>query len=291
MWIILWIIQSFMNATWMILTKKIVENKVIWNNLQTLFNRWYHLVIVWLLFLVWFFNFEITTTPFSTNDIIILLVATSWLYITYPLRRIAYANEKVSTLQPFAMLFQVFPVIIWFIFIASEKANFITFLSAIIASFIVIFSNIDFKKFKINKYSLMVLTSSLIKSCQVFATLYFLTKLNPANFYFLETIIIIIFSLSLMFVKKEFNEFKLLKKDYVYLLVFANSIVIVSILLALTMYSTLWVVATSLLSLLYLVFIYILWYFIIKEVPSKKDIVITLLVSICIVIGMYYKIT
>jgi hypothetical protein len=44
----------------------------------------------------------------------------------------------VSVLQPYAMLFQVFPVIIGFIFIASERANLITFISAIIASIIVI---------------------------------------------------------------------------------------------------------------------------------------------------------
>jgi hypothetical protein len=102
------------------------------------------------------------------------------------------------------MLFQVFPVIIGFIFIASERANLITFLSAITASIIVISTSIDYKNFKFNKYSLMVLTSSTIKSFQVFATLYFLTKFNPASFYFTETVLIIIFSIILILIKKEF---------------------------------------------------------------------------------------
>jgi hypothetical protein len=62
------------------------------------------------------------------------------------------------------MLFQVFPVILGFIFITTERANIITFLSAITASLIVIIPNIDWKNFKMNKYSLMVLTSSIIKS-------------------------------------------------------------------------------------------------------------------------------
>jgi hypothetical protein len=62
------------------------------------------------------------------------------------------------------MLFQVFPVILGFIFIATERANLITFLSALTASFIVIIPNIDWKNFKMNKYSLMVLASSTIKS-------------------------------------------------------------------------------------------------------------------------------
>ena len=288
--IILWIIQSFLNATWMVLTKKIVENKKIGNNWQTFFNRWYHLLIVSALFIFWIFEYNYIEAQMSVNDFWLLLIATLALYITYPLRRIAYANEKVSTLQPYAMLFQVFPIIIWFIFIATERANVITFLSAIIASLVVIWTSIDYKKFKFNKYSLMVLISSTIKSFQVFATLYFLTKFNPASFYFTETILVVIISLLLIVFKKEFTEIKLLTKKYIKLLVTANSIVIVSILLALTMYSTLWVVLTSLLSLLYLGFIYILGYFILKEIPTKKDILVTLFVAVCIIIWVIFRV-
>ena len=79
-------------------------------------------------------------------------------------------------------------------------------------------------------------------------------------------------------------------KGYLKLLITANSIVIVSILLALTMYSTLWVVLTSLLSLLYLWFIYILGYFILKEVPSKKDMLVTLFIAVCIITWVIFRI-
>jgi len=289
MWLLLWILQSFLNALWMIFTKTVVENKKIWNNLQTLFNRGYHFLIIILLLLFWFFDFQLNIKIFSFYDVLIFILATIWLYITYPLRRIAYANEKVSVLQPFAMLFQVFPIIIGFLFISTERENIITFIFALIASFIVIISNINIKNFKINKYSLMVLISSIIKSFQIFATLYFLTKLNPANFYLLESLLIIIISISLMFFKNEFSQIKIIEKKYLKLLIWTNSIIIISILLSLTMYTTLWVVATSLISLLYLVFVYFLWYIIIKEIPSKKDIFITILVSLCVLIWLYFK--
>ncbi len=211
--LILWVFQSFLNATGMVLTKKVVENKVIWNNLQTLINRWYHFFIIGILFLLWIFNYNIVDTHFSIKDFFILFIATSWLYVTYPLRRIAYAKEKISVLQPYAMLYQVFPIIIGFIFIASERANVITFLSAITASFVVILTSIDYKKFNFNKYSLMVLLSSTIKSFQIFAVLYFLTKFNPASYYFTESLLVIVISLILIFLKKEFKQIKLLKKN------------------------------------------------------------------------------
>ncbi len=294
--IIIWITQSFLNATWMILTKKVVENKKIWNNWQTFINRSNHAFFLIILFLLSTYIFDIQKLKLNINpdfwqfkNILLFIIATLGLYITYPLRRIAYANEKVSVLQPFAMLFQVFPVILWFIFISSERANIVTFLTAIMASIIVIVPNINFKNFKMNKYSLMVLTSSIIKSAQVFAVLYFLTILSPSNFYFIESLFIIFVSTILIFLKWEFKEIKLLTKNYAKLLFWTNLIVIISILLSLTMYSSLWVVLTSLISLLYLVFIYILWYFILKEKPNKKDIIITIFVAIFIIIWVLAK--
>ena len=276
--------------------KKVVENKKVWNNIQTLISRWNHAIFLLILFLfsayifqIKWLNLNISYEFLTIKNISLFLIATFWLYITYPLRRNAYANEKVSVLQPFAMLYQVFPVILGFIFIATERANLITFLSALTASFIVIIPNIDWQNFKMNKYSLMVLASSTIKSWQIFAVLYFLTLLNPASFYFIESILIILISTTLILIKKEYTEFKLITKNYAKLLFSANFIAIISILLSLTMYSSLWVILTSLLSLLYLVFIYILWYFILKEVPSKKDILVTIFVSICIIVWTIFK--
>lgn len=273
----------------MILSKKIGENKKIWNDFLTLLNRGYHLIIIWILFLIWFFDYNFVEASLSINDILLFIIASWAIYVTYNLRRTAYANEKVSVLQPYAMLFQVFPIIIWFIFIATERMNVITFIFAIIASIIVIFANINLKNLKINRYSMMILTSSIIKSFQVFAVIYFLKKLNPASFYFTETIIIICISIILLIFKKEYKEIKLVTFSFLKLIVFVNSIVIASILLSLSMYSNLWVVTTSLLSLLYILFIYILWYFILKEKPTKKDLIITWLVVICIIIWLYFK--
>ena len=94
----------------------------------------------------------------------------------------------------------------------------------------------------------------------------------------------------MIFIKWEFSEIKKITKKYAKLLFSANFVAVISVLLVLTMYSTLWVVTTSLLSLLYLVFIYIFWYIILKEIPGKKDIIIAVLVSICIVVWVLFKV-
>jgi len=259
------------------------------HNWQTFFNRVFHLFVILILFYIWFFDYNIWSWEFKNTDFLLLIFSTLALYVTYPLRRNAYANEKVSVLQPFAMLYQVFPIIIWFIFIATERANLITFLTAILASLVVIGVNIDYKNFKMNKYSLMVLTSSVIKSFQIFAIVYLLTKVNPASLYFTESIIVIVLAIILILSKRELGEIRLINKKYALLLTLSNSAFIISILLSLTMISTLGIVLTSLLSLLYLSFVYILWYILLKEIPSKKDILVSIFVAICIIIGVLFK--
>jgi uncharacterized membrane protein len=154
---------------------------------------------------------------------------------------------------------------------------------------IAILPNIDFKTLRISKYSLMVLLSSIIKSFHLFATVYFLTKLDPVNFYLIETILIIIFSIILLFIKKEYYQFKLLDKKYIKLLISANTVVVWSIIMVLTMYTSLWIVSTSLLSLLYIFFVFTLWYAFLWEKPSKKEIIVTILISICIFLWLYLK--
>lgn len=289
--IIIWILQSLFAALWMVFWKKVVENKKVWNNWQTFFSRLNHWLVILILITIgaFWFNFEVPREELNINNILIFVIAVIGLYITYPLRRIAYANEKMSVLQPFAMLAQVFPIILWFLFISWERTNIITFIMAIIASLIVIWTSVDFKNLKINKYSVMVLISSIIKSIQLFAVLYFISFLSPETFYLIESILVISISIILITFKKEFNQIQLITKEYFKLLTIANIIAVISILLVFNMYTSLWVVATSLISLLYLWFVYLFWYLILKEIPSKKDVIVTLLVALCIIIWIYFK--
>lgn len=292
MWIIIWIFQSLFSAMWMITSKKILENKKVWNNVQTFLSRLNNFLILSIFILFWFFSFKLYIPQADINlyNIALFFLSCSLIYITYSLRRVAYANEKISVLQPFAMLFQIFPIIIGFLFISWERNSFITFLIAIIASIVVILTSIDFKKIKFNKYSLMVLLSSIIKSFQIFIIYYFLTIVRPETLYYLESFVIILISLFLIFLKKETYQFRLLDKKYIKLLILANTLGLVSTILVLKMYISLWIITTSLISLLYLVFVYLLWYIFLKEIPSKKDIFVSVFVIICIFIWMYFKI-
>ena len=286
---IIWVIQAILWSFWMILTKKVLLLRKIWNNRLTLNNRLIHLIILLPLIIFWALEYKIPTDFLTLKNIWILLVWASLINVTYVLRRHAYKYEKVSVLQPFAMLYQVFPVIIGFIFIASERLNIITFFMAIIASLVTILPSIDYKNFKFSIYSLEVLISSLIKSWVLFWVIYLITIISPTTFYVLESVYLILFSILFIFINWEYKQIKDYKINFFRVSFIANLTVVFSIILSLTMFKELWVIATSLISLLYLGFVYILWYFILKEIPSKKDIIITILVAICIMVWIWFK--
>lgn len=288
---IIWVLQSTLSSFWMILSKKVLENKKIWNNLQTFFTRFSYFLIILTVLYFWFFwlSFSIPDEFLGFWNIFLFVSSTLLLYTTYPLRRIAYANEKISVLQPFAMLNQIFPIIIWFMFVASERTSLSTFLIALIVSFFVIFLSVDFKNIRINNYSLMVLTSSLIKSVQVFAVLYFLKMLNPVWFFLFETLIVIIISIFLLFLRNERWEIKLITKAYAKIFFLSCFVSLVAILLNLTLYVNIWIIATSLLNLLYLVFVYILSYIFFWDKPSRKDVFLSFLIVFAILLSSYLK--
>ena len=287
--IIIWITQSIFWALWMVVSKLALQNKNVWNNFQTFFSRSAHIVIIALLFFTGILEFQSPIWIFWIKEWLLLFWSWAALYFTYFLRREAYGNEKVSVLQPFAMIFQIFPIIFGFIFIASERTNIITFFMALVASAVVIIPSIDFKNFKMNRYCSMVLLSSTIKSVQIFIVLYLISILDSSTFYFIESFYIVFMSVVLMIWKKQLWDFKKVSLDYAKILFTANAIWIISILLVLTMYTSIGIVATSLISLLYLVFVYLFWYLILKEIPEKKDVIIAFVVSICIIVWMFFK--
>lgn len=287
--IILAISQAIFNSLGMIINKKILENKDISNDWQTFFARLYSFSVILVFIWIWVFTVKYKTDLLTSFNIMLYTVSISSLYFTYWLRREAYMNEKVSVLQPFSMMNWVFSIIIAFIFIKSEQESIITFISALIAFLILIISNIENKKLKINKYSLLILLSSFIKWVQIFASLYFLTLLSPVEFYFLESIVIIFISLFLIIYKKDFVEIKKASKKYFALLFLWNIFILFAKIIELWFLEKLGVIITSLISLIYLCFIYIFSYIILKEKAKKKDIITAFLISICIIIWMLSK--
>ena len=89
LWIILWIFQSFMNAFGMVLSKKVVENKAVWNNWQTFISRANHVIFIIIIFFIFsIFSINIETIKFELpeniinyTNIFLFMIATIWILL------------------------------------------------------------------------------------------------------------------------------------------------------------------------------------------------------------------
>lgn len=284
MTVFLVVLQSALNALGTVVTQKVLAKRAVGNDWQTFVARGSNLVV--LTAFLSFSAFEFPKAAFETGIAAtagLFLLSTAMVYSTYPLRRTAYMNEKISVLQPFVMARQAFVVIASF-FLLSESVSAITFGSALLAIFVVTLAGTDGLKLAFNRYCAMIFGASLIQALQVLIVVRFVGLWGAAGFYYVESIAIVVISAMLIVARGKFSEWKNMTPDYLKLQVFSNVIALAAVVLTLFFYGTLGVVVTSLVSFLYLAFLYVINYVLSGESPSKKDVLSTMAVLILIAV-------
>jgi hypothetical protein len=284
MTVFLVVLQSALNALGTVVTQKVLAKRAVGNDWQTFIARGSNLVI--LTAFLSFSAFEFPRAAFETGAAAtagLFLLSTAMVYSTYPLRRTAYMNEKISVLQPFVMARQAFVVIASF-FLLSESVSVITFGSALLAIFVVTFAGTNGLKLAFNRYCAMVFGASLIQALQILIVVRFVSLWGAAGFYYVESIAIVIISAFLIVFRGKFSEWKNMTPDYLKLQIFSNVVALAAVVLTLFFYGTLGIVVTSLVSFLYLAFLYAMNYALSREIPSKGDVLSTLAVLILIAV-------
>lgn len=161
------VLQSALNALSTVATQKVLVKRAVGNDWQTFVARLSNFVV--LSVFAAFSVFELPTNVFESGiwtTFGLFALSTAMVYSTYPLRRTAYMNEKISVLQPFVMARQAFAVIASFLLL-SESVSVITFVSAILAIFVVTFAGTGGLKLSFNRYCGMVFFASFIQALQV----------------------------------------------------------------------------------------------------------------------------
>lgn len=142
-------------------------------------------------------------------------------YSTYPLRRTAYMNEKISVLQPFVMARQAFVVVASY-FLLAESVSLVTFFAALSAIVVVTFAGTGGLKFSFNRYCGMILTASVIQALQILLVVKFVLLWGAAGFFYVESLAIAVVSLVLIVTRKKFSEWKLMTPQYLRLQISSN---------------------------------------------------------------------
>ncbi len=290
MWaILLWILTSFLSSTWDSYRKVAIEESRLSNAMFSLLASLLWAIIVFVVFLLFWFSYEILQDPLYLF-IVILIICVS--FANNFLGMYIFKREKLSVLLPYDSLDKIFIVIIGFIIFywSDQWTSIITLLITLFTICVIIFSSIDIRKISFPKTILLYFVYKLIKAWTILATGYFLLKYWSIDYVILDWVIYTVLAFWVTLILKESPKlmFEQTKKFY------KNRIL--STILWWTGY-ILWlyiiqdsgVIIATLLWFFYIAFSVFSMKFIAKDNPSKKQIILAFVVITLVWIWYYFK--
>jgi len=274
----LWIISVLFSSYALILWKKALS----FNCPNNLFRLLW--LTFWIIFSIIFINFWYNDFSWLTLNIwILIFLATIISYIRILIWQYVYKREKISTLTPYENINKIISII--FSFLIFWHISIESFLITLFAWFILIWFSINLKTLKIPKFLNLFFINQLLLSFNTIIIWYFLTQITAIDYYILYNLAFLIIALPLVIKYKEYLNLKKLPKTF-YKNRFWDSLIsdigtIIMFFIITDMWLTIWI----LFSYLYVWITLFLSFFILKDKPSKKDIILTIILSILVWIG------
>lgn len=287
--IIWWIFSVALRSIWWASNVKALKLKKISSSIFKLFC--YPPIIFALIFLVayeWIDYQYITSFKYLWLILLVTLLWVTYTFSWYAVLRVT----KMSDLLPYQNLDKLFTIIVWFIlFYWTENwTSFLTLLFSLITVFVTVLFSIDIKNLKIPKSILLFFFTHFVKSLYVLLIWYILIELSTITF----TVVLIAYELlaySLIAKIKKDNFWELVRQDkWFYKLRFIWVLFCFSAwLMWLYIIKDSWVVVATLLWFFAVVFDILATKFILKDNPSKKQILLAILVILLIWVWYYFK--
>ncbi len=284
-----WILWALLVSLWDITYKKsiLVSEKKLSEDWYQFMSWVVSLVVTSLVYIfAVYFSFQYLPDIFKIKTILIFLII--WIISVVGDYFFAYAfkNEKISVLTPYEESETIFTVILGFLFFSWVSTS--SFIFVLLAWFILFLWSIDYKNFKVNKYSSVVTIWSFLFAIKSNLIAYLLVDIafTPLDSIFYSSIFAFLIALIIIFLKKEL--FRTFKKSNNKIFLFISTENIIRFLVWYVyayLINDIWIVRTTLLWLLTVFSNMTFAYFVFKEVPAKKDYIIAFLVITCVVLG------
>jgi len=253
----------------------------VWWKIHDLLGYFVWLILAFYFILSWVKLFEID---------LFLLVSTSFLLvlaiITAYLQQKIYTKEKISVVMPFTNVNKILSLILsYFLFSDVSLTSLIITLIAII---FIIWFTVDYNKWNFPKNSLLIYWTEILISIDTIFSWYLLFNYNEELFFIVFVFIWIIFLSILTYILGEHKTLKWLNKNF-WINRYIWALWWVSWFLWLVIIKNLWISTSILLSFLWIWVTLLLSYLILKDKPSKKDLILTIIVTILVWLWYYYS--
>jgi drug/metabolite transporter (DMT)-like permease len=191
--------------------------------------------------------------------------------------------EKLTEIEPMRLMQPLFTIILALIIYSSERNVKTQILfAALVASLTLIFSHIRKHHFSLNKYAWAAIFGSFFFALELVISKSILILYTPLSFYLVRCVGIFLISLILF----KPNPDKIDKKTW-FMIICVSFVWILYRMLLYFSYDISGVVVTTLLFILTPVFLYALSYIYLKEKPSWRNIVASIIIVLCVAYALW----
>lgn len=279
------IIWAILNGVTNIFLKSASQNYKWSNAWFMIFSQIQFFLIAFVFIFLWKVEFSFQQSTYLLY-LLILLCIIFWSIYTLAVRY-SFKNEKITVLQPYSNLDKIIIIILWY-FIFSD-ASFTTFIISLFAFLLIIIFSIDYNKLRISKVVWVYMVWNFFWALRVLIAWYILTHMTSLNFVFLYALILVPILIIFMIYRHQLQDITYSSKQF-YIYRWAASLSWwLSYFISIYLLTELWVVLSSLLSLVSLVTTLIFAYFLLWDKPKIKDIILSILVVGLILLWYIYK--
>lgn len=228
--------------------------------------------------------FQWSSNLYSAEIIIAFIGLACSDFITNLLDQYAYANEKVSVLQPYSELGAILMIFASLAFpFLHKSASPLLIGGAVSIAVILVVANINFKAFTFNKYCFAYILHQIGSTIEACITIWLLTKFTSVTIMTISGITLLLFATVNLFFKK--NKIPVANKNWWQLakLTFINDgMWAISTIAFYFIVSSSNIIFATLLGMLQFAITLILAYIVFKDKPSKKDLLLGTFVIVAV---------
>lgn len=274
------IIGSFLEATGTILEKKVLKNKYLNYKNYTVYE--FLAILVVMLTFIWFV-WDLKPEALTIKNIIIfafvILIATlANLFIFYSLKR-----EKITEFEPIWVMQPLFTILLAFMLYGSER-NWGIFFLALIASLSLVLSHIEKHHLKFDKYIIAALIGSFLFAVELVASKPLLPYYSPFSFYFIRCFFI--FAITFLIYRPNFKN---IGKTNTIMILIIGLIWALYRAIIYYGYESVGIIFTTIIFILSPVLMFIFAVVFLKEKPTWKQIISTIVIVVCVALAIMIK--
>lgn len=240
-----------------------------------------------ILFFILMFLGKLNTDIFTIKYIFLSIVLWCLRILSTLISQYVYKREKISLIAPYENLNKILSIIISF-FLFGDVST-ISLCIALLVVWIIFVSSYDFKNKHIPKTIQVFSLSQIIISINTIIVWYILLNISAVDFFMIDQVFTVSILFLIILFNKDLLKMKSLDKKFLGTRISASILWALSYILSLYVISEFWVTINILLSFIFLIFILTFSYLILWDRPSKKSILVSIVVVVLVGLWFYFK--